>query len=75
MRSSNPAEKAMVEKLGVVYPNQSSWRTQQNNAGGAEAKNSKISRIGESSGSSKAKRNFNSLILTLLNEICLDLND
>jgi iron(III) transport system substrate-binding protein len=41
MRSSNPAEKAMVEKLGVVFPNQASWGTHLNIAGGAVAKNSK----------------------------------
>ena len=41
LRSSNPAEKAMVEKVAVVFPNQSSWGTHLNIAGGAVAKNSK----------------------------------
>jgi iron(III) transport system substrate-binding protein len=43
MRSSNPAEKAMVEKLDVVFPNQASWGTHLNIAGGAVSKNSKKS--------------------------------
>jgi iron(III) transport system substrate-binding protein len=41
MRSSNPAEKAMAEQLGVVFPNQSSWGTNINVAGGAVARYSK----------------------------------
>jgi len=41
MRSSNPAEKAMAEQLGVVFPNQSSWGTHINVAGGAVARYSK----------------------------------
>jgi len=41
MRYSNPAEKALVEKIDVVFPNQSSWGTHLNIAGGAVAKNSK----------------------------------
>jgi iron(III) transport system substrate-binding protein len=41
MRSSNPADKALVDKVGVVFPNQSSWGTHLNIAGGAVAKNSK----------------------------------
>ncbi len=41
MRSSNPSDKALVEKIGVVFPNQSSWGTHLNIAGGAVAKNSK----------------------------------
>ena len=41
MRSNNPADKAMVEKVGVVFPNQTSWGTHLNIAGGAVAKNSK----------------------------------
>jgi iron(III) transport system substrate-binding protein len=41
MRSSNPADKAVIEKIGVVFPNQSSWGTHLNIAGGAVAKNSK----------------------------------
>jgi iron(III) transport system substrate-binding protein len=41
MRSSNPADRAVAEKVGVVFPNQSSWGTHMNIAGGAVAKNSK----------------------------------
>ncbi len=41
MRSSNSAEKAMAERVGVVFPNQSSWGTHINVAGGAVARYSK----------------------------------
>ena len=41
MRSSNPVDKALVEKVSVVFPNQASWGTHLNIAGGAVAKNSK----------------------------------
>ena len=41
MRSTNPADKAVTEKIGVVFPNQSSWGTHVNIAGGAVAKNAK----------------------------------
>ena len=41
MRSTNAAEKALKDKVGVVFPNQSSWGTHLNIAGGAIAKNSK----------------------------------
>lgn len=41
LRSNNPDEKAMAEKVGVVFPNQASWGTHVNIAGGAVAKNSK----------------------------------
>jgi iron(III) transport system substrate-binding protein len=41
MRSTNPADKAIFEKVGVVFPNQTSWGTHLNIAGGAIAKNSK----------------------------------
>jgi iron(III) transport system substrate-binding protein len=41
MRSTNPEEKAMVERVGVVFPNQSSWGTHINVAGGGVAKNAK----------------------------------
>ena len=41
MRSSNASDKALVDKVGVVFPNQSSWGTHLNIAGGAIAKNSK----------------------------------
>jgi len=41
MRSTNPEEKAMAERVGVVFPNQASWGTHVNVAGGGVAKNSK----------------------------------
>jgi iron(III) transport system substrate-binding protein len=41
MRSDKPEDQAMVEKLGVVFPNQSSWGTHINIAGAAVAKNAK----------------------------------
>jgi iron(III) transport system substrate-binding protein len=41
MRSNNPADKAMVERVGVVFPNQQSWGTHVNVAGGAVARHSK----------------------------------
>ena len=41
MRSTNAADKALIDKVGVVFPNQSSWGTHLNIAGGAIAKNSK----------------------------------
>ena len=41
LRSSNPDDKAMMERVGVVFPNQSSWGTHVNIAGGAVAKNAK----------------------------------
>lgn len=41
MRSDKPADKAVMERVGVVFPNQSSWGTHVNIAGGAVAKNAK----------------------------------
>lgn len=41
MRSTNPEDRAVVEKVGVVFPNQASWGTHMNIAGGAVAKHSK----------------------------------
>jgi iron(III) transport system substrate-binding protein len=41
MRSNNPADRAVAEKVGVVFPNQSSWGTHVNIAGGAVARHSK----------------------------------
>ena len=41
MRSNAPADKAVVGKVGVVFPNQSSWGTHVNVAGGAVARHSK----------------------------------
>ena len=38
MRSDKAADKAVAEKIGVVFPNQSSWGTHVNIAGGAVAK-------------------------------------
>ena len=43
MRSTNPADKAVIEKIGVVFPNQNSWGTHVNIAGGAVARHSKNS--------------------------------
>ena len=40
MRSGNPADRAVAEKVGVVFPNQNSWGTHVNIAGGAVAKHS-----------------------------------
>ena len=37
MRSDKPEDRAVVEKVGVVFPNQSSWGTHVNVAGGAVA--------------------------------------
>ena len=41
MRSTNPEERALMERVGVVFPNQASWGTHVNIAGGAVAKNAK----------------------------------
>jgi iron(III) transport system substrate-binding protein len=41
MRSTNPADKALMERVGVVFPNQQSWGTHVNVAGGAVARYSK----------------------------------
>jgi iron(III) transport system substrate-binding protein len=41
MRSSKPEDQAVVEKVGVVFPNQASWGTHVNIAGGAVAKHAK----------------------------------
>ena len=41
MRSNNSSDKALADKVGVVFPNQFSWGTHLNIAGGAIAKNSK----------------------------------
>jgi iron(III) transport system substrate-binding protein len=41
MRSTNPADKALAERVGVVFPNQQSWGTHVNVAGGAVARYSK----------------------------------
>ncbi len=43
LRSSNPEERAIAERVGVVFPNQSTWGTHINIAGGAVAKHSKNS--------------------------------
>ncbi|MFD0668429.1 extracellular solute-binding protein [Ramlibacter sp. MAHUQ-53] len=41
MRSNAPEDKALMEKVGIVFPNQASWGTHLNIAGGAVAKHSK----------------------------------
>lgn len=41
MRSSNPADKAVVERVGIVFPNQATWGTHVNVAGGAVARHAK----------------------------------
>lgn len=41
MRSSKPEDRAVAEKVGVVFPNQNSWGTHVNVAGGAVARHSK----------------------------------
>ena len=41
MRSSSPDDKAVAEKVGVVFPNQSSWGTHVNIAGGGMARNAR----------------------------------
>ena len=41
MRSSAPEDKAIVERVGVVFPNQESWGTHINISGGGVAKHSK----------------------------------
>jgi len=43
MRSSAPEDKAIADKVGVVFPNQQSWGTHVNIAGAAVAKNAKNS--------------------------------
>lgn len=43
MRSANPDDKALMEKVGVVFPNQATWGTHLNIAGGAVAKHAKHS--------------------------------
>lgn len=41
LRSGKPEERAMAERLGVMFPNQASWGTHVNVAGGALAKHAK----------------------------------
>lgn len=43
MRSANPEDRALMEKVAVVFPNQASWGTHMNIAGGAVARNAKNS--------------------------------
>ena len=40
-RSDNPQDKAVVERVGVMFPNQNSWGTHVNIAGGAVARHAK----------------------------------
>ncbi len=41
MRSAKPEDQALMEKVGVVFPNQNSWGTHLNIAGAAVARNAK----------------------------------
>lgn len=41
MRSNAPEDRALMERVGVVFPNQASWGTHMNIAGGAVAKNAR----------------------------------
>lgn len=41
MRSAKPEDRAVAERVGVVFPNQTTWGTHVNVAGGGVAKNSK----------------------------------
>ncbi len=41
LRSNKPEDKAVVEKVGVMFPNQASWGTHVNIAGAAVARNAK----------------------------------
>lgn len=41
MRSSKPEDRAVMEKVGVVFPNQQTWGTHLNISGGGVAKNAK----------------------------------
>ncbi|MDP2256029.1 MAG: extracellular solute-binding protein [Polaromonas sp.] len=41
MRSDKPEDKAVVERIGVVFPNQDTWGTHVNIAGAAVAKNAR----------------------------------
>lgn len=41
MRSTNAADKAVIDRIGIVFPNQQSWGTHINVAGGAVARHAK----------------------------------
>jgi iron(III) transport system substrate-binding protein len=41
MRSEKAEDKAVMDKVGIVFPNQASWGTHVNIAGGGMAKNAK----------------------------------
>jgi iron(III) transport system substrate-binding protein len=41
MRSNNPQDKALIDKVAVVFPNQATWGTHLNIAGGAVARHAK----------------------------------
>ena len=41
MRSNKPEDQAVIERVGVIFPNQATWGTHVNIAGGAVAKNAK----------------------------------
>ncbi len=41
LRSNTPEDKAIAERIGVIFPNQASWGTHMNIAGGAVARHAK----------------------------------
>ncbi|HEY8358631.1 MAG TPA: extracellular solute-binding protein [Ramlibacter sp.] len=41
LRSTAPEDRALMERVGIVFPNQGTWGTHMNIAGGAVAKNAK----------------------------------
>jgi len=41
MRSNKPEDKAVIERIGIAFPNQATWGTHVNIAGGAVARHSK----------------------------------
>jgi iron(III) transport system substrate-binding protein len=41
LRSNKPEDKAVAERIGIVFPNQTTWGTHMNIAGGAVARHSK----------------------------------
>ena len=41
LRSTHPEDKALMDKVGIVFPNQASWGTHLNIAGGAVARHAK----------------------------------
>jgi iron(III) transport system substrate-binding protein len=41
LRSNKPEDKAIVDRVGIMFPNQASWGTHMNIAGGAVARHAK----------------------------------